>query len=105
MTDVATQQYLLVRDADSGTVQLIAEGVTLWSSDSDPDVLEELGTDVITDDDLGDVLEYLVAGDYLTEAEADECAVDSPEDEGGDGEDEDGDEDEDEGEDEEELTP
>lgn len=103
MSEVATQQYLLVRDPDSGTVQLIADGVTRWASDSDPDVLEELGHDYIRDEDIGEVLDYLVAAEHLTEEESDECAVDSPEDEddgdeddGGDEDDEDEDLDEDE---------
>lgn len=98
MSEVATQQYLLVRDPDSGTVQLIADGVTRWASDSDPDVLEELGHDYIRDEDIGEVLEYLVSARQLSQDEADECAVDSPDDD--DEEDEDGDEDDDEDEDE-----
>lgn len=75
----APRVHLLARTAE-GTAELLADGETLWSSDSDPDLLDELGADAIRDDDLGDVLDYLVAQKYLTDEEADDCAVDSPED-------------------------
>ncbi len=75
----ATRQYLLVRSPE-GTAELLADGVHLWSSDTDPDVLGELGTDALRDADIGDVLNYLIDAGHLSEEDADECAVDSPED-------------------------
>lgn len=87
--------YLLKRTED-GKAELFADGLTLWSSDTDPDLLEALGTDAVRNDDIGDVLNYLVDAGHLSEAEADDhCVVDSPEDEDetppGDDEDEDDD--------------
>jgi hypothetical protein len=87
----APRVYLLARTAE-GTAELLSDGETLWSSDTDPDLLDELGTDALRDDDLGDVLEYLIAQKYLTSDEADECIVDSPEDDDGPGDDDDDDE-------------
>lgn len=88
--------YLLARTAE-GTAELLSDGETLWSSDTDPDLLDELGTDALRDDDIGDVLDYLVAQKYLTSDEADDCIVDSPEDDDGPGDDDDEDEDDSEG--------
>lgn len=87
-------EYLLVRDADTGKAELFRDGRAVWASDQDPDLLEVLETDVIRDEDIGDVLDYLVEHKYLSDAEADECPVDSPEDDEDepDGDDDDGEE-------------
>lgn len=85
------RQCLLVRSLE-GSAELLADGATVWTSDNDPDVLEELGTDAVRDEDIGDILDYLVETKVLSEDEADDCVVDSPEDD-----DEDAPEDEDEG--------
>jgi hypothetical protein len=79
-----------------GTVELLSNGVHVWSSDTDPDLLDELGTDAVLDEDIGDVLDYLVEAGHLTEDDADECTVDSPEDD----DDPEGDDDGDDGDDE-----
>jgi hypothetical protein len=93
----APARVLLLTRTVEGTAELLADGVTLWASDTDPDLLDVLGTDAILDADLGDVLDYLVEHNFMTDDEADDCVVDSPEDDDGDGpDDEDEDEDEDE---------
>lgn len=84
--------YLLARTPE-GTAELLSDGETLWSSDSDPDLLDELGTDALRDDDLGDVLDYLVAQNYLTDEQADDCIIDSDEDDDGPGDEDDDDDD------------
>jgi len=87
-------RYLLKRTED-GKAELFSNGVTLWSSDTDPDLLEELGHDAVRDDDMGDVLEYLVEAGHLSDSDADDgVVVDSPEDED-ELEDDDGDDDDD----------
>ncbi len=100
-------RFILVRDADTGTAQLIEDGVTRWSSDNDPELLETLGTDALRDADIGDVLEHLVSLDLLTEEEANEIPVDSPEDDDDDDDgfdDDDDDDDDDDEEDDEEAA-
>lgn len=57
---------------DTGTVELLREGQTVWSSDADPDVLEQLGTDELEEDDIPDVLDYLVDRKFLTDQQADD---------------------------------
>lgn len=90
----APGEHLLVL-SEAGTAELFANGVSLWASDSDPEVLEAVGTDALEDADVGEVLRYLMAEGLLTEDQAHACAVDSPEDGNGDDGDEDEDEDED----------
>jgi len=62
----------------SGTVELLADGETIWASDADEDFMDEYGLHV-TSEQLGDVLEYLVGEGYLTDRQADDCWVVEPE--------------------------
>lgn len=84
---------------ESGTAELLREGQTVWTSDSDPDVLEELGTDELLQEDIPDVLDYLVEQTYLTTEEADDLYdrdfPEATEDNEGDDDDDDDDVDED----------
>lgn len=91
----APARVLLLARTAEGTAELLADGVTLWASDSDPEVLDVIGADALRDADLGDVLDYLVEHNYLTDDEADDCVVDSPEDDDDEPEDDDDDDDDD----------
>ncbi len=72
----------IVFSEQAGTLELLREGRTVWSSDNDPDVLEELGTDALELEDLPDVLDYLVDRKLLTSQEADDALdAEFPEDE------------------------
>ncbi len=84
-----------LRLSEEGTAELLADGVTLWASDTDPDLLEELGTDALRDRDLGDVLEYLVDIRQLSDDEANECLIESDDPDPDEDEDEDETDDED----------
>lgn len=49
----------------------------VWASDSDPDFLEEMGgQEFLDENDIAEVLEYLVDEGHMSDAEADACEVD-----------------------------
>jgi hypothetical protein len=64
---------LLSRD---GGAELIDNGTgqQFWASDSDDNFREDF-TELLTEADLEDVLDYLVAADILSESEADEADI------------------------------
>ncbi len=101
-------EVLLVLNPDTRGAELFRDGEQVWASDSDADLVEELGTDKVERDDIGDVLDYLVDQKYMTDAEADDCPVDEgtdeDEDADADEDDEDADEWDDEDEDDEEVA-
>lgn len=86
--------YVLEID-EEGKAELVRQSdmVTLWSSDSDPDVLEEFGTDHFDDADGDDLVEYLVDREVLSESQADHTDIASPAGPGDDDEDDDEDDD------------
>jgi hypothetical protein len=76
MSGAAVRQYKLTLSAE-GTAELLADAVTVWASDTDPDLADDLGTDAVTDDDLADVLDYLVDTGRMSDDEADDCLIES----------------------------
>jgi hypothetical protein len=84
---------------NDGGVELLEvlddDAVQVWASDSDEDFIEEF-PDLLDENDVEHVFDYLVLAEWLTEEEADECEVSSEA--GGPGDDDD-DDDEDDGED------
>jgi hypothetical protein len=53
-----------------GTAELLnAEEDILWTSDSDDDFKEEITDEFLQEEDIGDVLEYLVDNDIINEKE------------------------------------
>lgn len=91
---------LRIDDDGEGKAELLRDGDTLWSSDSDPDVLEMFGGDAFTDEDGDELVEYLVDCGVLTWSQADQVEIDSPAESprGPDDDDDDDDEDDDDGE-------
>lgn len=99
---MSAERLLLLSLSDEGQAELLDDGKTVWASDSDPDVLAVIDSDVIRTADLGDVLDYLVDTDVLTDEEAENCPVEAPEDDDEDDLDADNDDDFDEDEEDEE---
>lgn len=63
----------VLRLDEQGKAELLRDGVTVWSSDSDPDVLEVFGDDVFDEGDDNELVAYLVEDrELLTWEEADE---------------------------------
>lgn len=93
------RRYQLVFN-ESGRVELLLHGATVWASDSDPDFNEQFGDDVLAeevpadglddpdeefdedefdeDELIEDVLGYLVKHRYLTTSQAEMCDVVMP---------------------------
>jgi hypothetical protein len=83
--------------SNRGTAELVQDGKSLWTSDDDGDLSDEIGGDFITEANVGKVLDYLVDIGALTERQADDCWVEiagEDSDDSGGGEDDDGDPDE-----------
>jgi hypothetical protein len=69
--------HVLVLKADGGA-ELQHNEKTLWASDSDPDFAEAFGGhDIFEDEDVPDLLDYLVEADLLDDDEADDCEIDT----------------------------
>jgi hypothetical protein len=66
---------VLVLLADGGA-ELDCEGLTVWASDADPEFAEEFGTEILDENDIGELAEYLVDSGYMTDQEADRALVD-----------------------------
>jgi len=62
----------------TGTAELLREGNSVWVSDDDPDLADEIDSDFINASNIGKVLDYLVDIDVLTDAQADDCYVVEP---------------------------
>lgn len=60
---------------EEGGAELLAGTDQLWASDSDDEFLEEFGTEILDENDLDEILEYLVDSGHMTSEEADrtEC--------------------------------
>jgi hypothetical protein len=74
-----TRQVLLTLLANGGAELNLNDenGPLLWASDSDEDFLEEMaGQEFLDENDIPEVLEYLVDEGYLTDAEADAAEID-----------------------------
>jgi hypothetical protein len=69
--------YKFVLSAN-GTAELQADGETIWASDDDPDLADEMGADFLTVEYIGDVLDYLVDINMLSLAQRDDCWVVEP---------------------------
>jgi hypothetical protein len=79
-------EELLLDITDHGTAELTRRGETLWTSDSDPDVLDTVGTDYFEDRDAEDVLDYLESIGMLSADELEKCVISSPDTRDGDDE-------------------
>lgn len=64
--------FKLILHEQTGTVELLQDGHTVWSSDADAEVLEAFGADEFTEDDIPEVLDYLVDNGFMTSEEADD---------------------------------
>jgi hypothetical protein len=70
---------MLVLSIDEhGKAELLEDGETLWASDSDPDVVDEFGTDVFEDDDGEALADYLEEIGMLTREQKSELEIESP---------------------------
>jgi hypothetical protein len=59
----------------TGTAELLREGNSVWLSDDDADLADEIGSDFINASNIGKVLDYLVDIGMLSDAQADDCFV------------------------------
>jgi hypothetical protein len=58
-----------------GPAELLnAKEETLWASDADDDFREEFNNEFLEEEDIGDILEYLLENDILSEKEFDHFA-------------------------------
>jgi hypothetical protein len=64
----------------TGTAELLRGPDSVWVSDDDPDLADEIGSDFINASNIGKVLDYLVDIHVLTDAQADDCYVIEPSD-------------------------
>jgi hypothetical protein len=101
-----TKPLELILRAHGPAELLNADGETLWASDADEDFKEEFNDEFLQEEDIGDILEYLVDSDILSDEESDHFAdetwefnietledtVKDPDDDDSDGDDEDYDE-------------
>jgi hypothetical protein len=69
-------EVLLTLLAEGGA-NLTIGGKSTWASDSDEEFAEEFaGREMLDENDIGELLEYLVDTGTLSEDEADECEID-----------------------------
>lgn len=68
------RRLTLFLTADGGA-ELLAGDDQLWASDSDEEFLEEFGTEILDENDVDAILEYLIETERLTEEEADRAEV------------------------------
>jgi hypothetical protein len=59
----------------NGSAELLRADVTVWSSDSDEAFKDEVSQEFLNEDDVPDILDYLVDAGRLTEEEADDCLI------------------------------
>jgi hypothetical protein len=71
-----SERYELLLNAEGGAELLSSRGSTLWASDSDEEFQEAFADrEILDENDIDDVLEYLVDAGELTEREADDCTI------------------------------
>lgn len=61
--------FVIVLGAEGGAELQSQAGRTLWSSDDDPEFMDELGTGPLDEDDAEAVLEYLEDEGYIMETD------------------------------------
>lgn len=59
----------------NGSAELLRGGTTIWASDSDESFKDEVTEEFLNEEDVPDILDYLVDAGRLTEAEADACTI------------------------------
>lgn len=67
-------QYTLTLTAGGGA-ELVEDQDVIWTSQDDEDFRDEFPDEMLDEDDVDKILEYLVDEDFLTEAEAATCEV------------------------------
>lgn len=61
--------FVIVLGAEGGAELQSQAGRTIWSSDDDPEFMDELGTGPLDEDDAETVLEYLEDEGYIMETD------------------------------------
>lgn len=69
-------EYLLTLRADGGA-EVTAANRTLWASDTDEEFAQEFaGREMLDENDLPELFDYLVDTGVLSDDEADDCEID-----------------------------